>query len=764
MSKKEKKYIPLRLSILFMFIGLGFIFTCFSVVYWNYVLLPEIRNNTRSSITALSQIQAFRLETYIDSHRDTLTPQKLKNFMGSILLLKDSKTHYQFLVGIRLVMDYDTFDQPFHDGSADGYKNFDVSASSFICNDCIETELLLYSPSTKDLIGSAYFTINSQFINYIEKNIQLNFLFGIITIVVIITLFWWITSMMIRPFSQIAFHLKVQNIQTLTPLPKLSAPITKEIMAVKIAMDYMLSKISENQKLLKKTVEDRTRELQETIAQMKIEVETRLRAEQEAITANQTKSQFLANMSHEIRTPLNSIIGFSELLKKDLTQKKHKNFLQAIVSSGTTLLVLINDILDLSKIEAEKLDLQYSNVSLRTILQEMRLTFSQRIQAKGLSFHLEIDPDLPDILILDDVRMRQILINLLGNAVKFTKKGSVSVFVRKEFTDNENKLNLIICIQDTGVGIPEDQQKIIFEAFRQQDGQKLSEYGGTGLGLAITKRLIEMMNGTIHLTSEMNKGSVFKIELLDVAVASANDENIEPASDVEENDIEQIIFEPAKILIVDDILNNLILMESFLEDFHFHVDTAMNGLEAIEKAKAFQPDIIFMDIKMPEMDGFEATQKLKADDMTCNIPVIILSASAMKGLSTDLESVKYDDYLTKPVSQKAVIECLKNFIPFATPFDDQISSQTETLLDACNTIPSELIEKIKGYEPQINIHINEGILVDEIENIANEIKTISTSYNCKPVIDWADNILSLAEMFDIEQLSEILKRFSLFIK
>jgi signal transduction histidine kinase/DNA-binding NarL/FixJ family response regulator len=762
MNKKNKKYIPLRVAILFMFIGLGIIFTCLAVFFWNLVLLPEIRNNSISSVTALSQIQAFRLETYIESHRETLTPKKLKDFMGSILLLKDSKTNFQFLVGIRLAMDYDTIDLSFHDDHDEKDRCFDISTSSFVCNDCIETELLLYSPSTKDLIGLAYFTINSQFLNYIEKNIQISFLFGIITIVGIISIFWLMISLMIKPFAQIAFHLRVKNIQNLTPLPKLNGIITQEIMAVKIAMDYMLSRISDHQELLEQTVKDRTIKLQDTIAQMKIEVETRLRAEQEAIKANKSKSQFLANMSHEIRTPLNSIIGFSELLKKDLTQEKHKNYLQTIVGSGKTLLILINDILDLSKIEAGKLDLQYANISLRTLLQEMHLSFNQSIQAKGLSFHCDVDPDLPETLIIDEVRLRQILFNLIGNAVKFTNMGSVKIVARKGCTDDIDKINLIIGVHDTGVGVPKDQQRIIFDAFRQQDGQKISEYGGTGLGLAITKRLIEMMNGTISVHSEINKGSVFQFELPDVAVTS--EKTSEPMPNSDNNDIDQITFADAKILVVDDVLNNLMLMESFLIDFNFHIDTAMNGLEAIEKAKEFQPDVIFMDIKMPVMDGFEATQKLKNDDRTCHIPVIILSASAMKGLSTDLDNVKHDDYLTKPVSQKSVIKSLKKFIPFDMPFDDQTSGQNKTFLDENDKVPIELIEKIKCFEPQITMHITEGILVDEIEHIANEIKSISASFNCKPIIAWTDEILSLAEMFDIERLSEVLKRFSLLVK
>ncbi|ETR73456.1 MAG: multi-sensor hybrid histidine kinase [Candidatus Magnetoglobus multicellularis str. Araruama] len=755
-----------------MFIGLGALFTCLALYFWYIILLPQIRANTTSNIKALSQAQAYRLESYIESNRDTLTPQQLRELMEKMLLLKDSYTHYQFLIGIRLEMDYETIDLAYQRGQSANL--FDIAVSSFSCDDCTESELVLYSTSTRDLIGVATFTINSQFMNYLEKSIQLSFIVGSLTIVGIIILFWWIIAIMLKPFAQLAFHLEAQHSQFPKPLPKLSSPKTQEIMAVKDAMDSMLTRINKNQEILEQTVQERTIELRETIAQMKIEVETRQRAEQEAIAANKTKSQFLANMSHEIRTPLNAIIGFSELLKKDLTDNKHKNYVQTIVSSGKTLLGLINDILDLSKIEAGKLELQYSNVSLRTLLQEMSYTFSPTLTSKGLSYNIDIDPDLPEALLLDEVRIRQILFNLVGNAVKFTEQGSISVFVKKKFTEVDNShIKLIIGVQDTGVGIPEDQVSVIFESFRQQDGQKLSEYGGTGLGLAITKRLIEMMNGKIEVISQVNKGSVFQFELPDIPVASLVQGVTE--KDIFDDDYcGHVEFEPAKILVVDDVPNNQILMESFLVDFNFEILIASNGLEGVDLAQQYHPDLIFMDIKMPVMDGFEATRKIKANALTRNIPIVILSASAMKGISDELDTIEYESYLTKPVSQKAIVEALKKFIPYhgedlsdceETVNDDQDSQEKNVpQTDISFDIPFELLEKIRLFEPQIRVQLDEGILIDDVERIANKIKVINEAYACKPINDWTDEVLNLIDMFDVENLTESLKQFSAFIK
>jgi len=774
MSKKTKKYIPLRGSILIMFIGLAIIFIGLAFYYWHINLQPLIQENAISNIKALSQAQAYRLATYIDTNRKTLSPQRLSELMETMLLLQDSYTHYQFLVSISIELDYETIDPEalYHQPE----NNYDITVSSFDCNDCHQFEIPLYSTSTKDLIGLAIFTINGQFMNFLEKKIQESFIVGIITIISIITVFWLIISIMLRPFAQLAVHLNKQSILSPKELPRLSAPKSREIMALKTAMDQMLSKIIKNQEILEQTVMDRTLRLRETIEQLKNEVTTRQRAEQEAITANRTKSQFLANMSHEIRTPLNAIIGFSDLLSKELTQNKQITYVQTIVSSGKTLLGLINDILDLSKIEAGKLDLQYANISLRTLLEEMSYTFSPSLKNKGLSYSIEIDPDLPETLLLDEVRMRQILFNLVGNAVKFTKKGGISIFVKKKFVeDDHSALDLIIGVQDTGVGIPEDQQAVIFESFRQKDGQKLSEYGGTGLGLAITKRLIEMMNGTIQVKSKMHEGTLFQFEIPNVDVATFVNDNQLSDNANECKQCSKIVFDHAKVLSVDDVLSNQILMDSFLDQFNFEVIKAYNGLEAIEMTKKHQPDIIFMDIKMPVMDGYEAISILKADNATRHIPVVIISASVVKGVSKEINTIEYEAFLSKPVAHDSVIDVLKQLIPYQelTVSQEQTESSENTLgvmlpsnshiAPELVSIPPELIEKLSPFEPQILSQINEGILIDEIEQIASEIKTISESFHCQILVDWAAETLSFVEMFDIENLPENLKRFSVLI-
>ncbi len=252
-------------------------------------------------------------------------------------------------------------------------------------------------------------------------------------------------------------------------------------------------------------------------------------AKEEAESANRAKSEFLANMSHEIRTPMNAVIGFSELLSSLITDKKQKGYLDSIQTAGKSLLTLINDILDLSKIEAGRLDIQYETVNPYSLFNELKQIFAVKIAEKNLEFIVDIDNALPPALILDEVRLRQVLLNLIGNAIKFTDKGYIKLSVKIKIPPTpveKGELGRIsLSVEDTGIGIPSEQQEMIFESFRQQDGQSTRKYGGTGLGLAITKRLVEMMNGQISVKSTVGKGSVFEIILRDVEVSSTESVN-----------------------------------------------------------------------------------------------------------------------------------------------------------------------------------------------------------------------------------------------
>ncbi|MDM8552300.1 response regulator [Desulfobacterales bacterium HSG2] len=381
-------------------------------------------------------------------------------------------------------------------------------------------------------------------------------------------------------------------------------------------------------------------------------------AKEAAEAANRAKSEFLANMSHDIRTPMNAILGFTEILEGEIRDEQQKRHLSSIKSGGKSLLGLINDILDLSKIEAGKLKPEYSAVNLHTLLKDMEQIFSHKIFEKGLEFRIETEPDLPKMIITDETRLRQIFMNLMGNAVKFTDSGHVKLSVNHCcFDEKQSRADILFSVEDTGIGIPQDQQESVFSAFEQQKGQSHAKFGGTGLGLAITKHLTEMMGGEIRVASQVGKGSAFLVIFRDVDIVHA------PESDEkEETDIGSVIFEEAAVLLADDVELNRVLIKSYFSDHpEIRIIEAENGKTALELAERHRPDLILMDMKMPVMDGYEATRMIKADEVLRHIPVIALTADAIKENVTKIMDI-CDDYTAKPVSKAELISVLTKFL------------------------------------------------------------------------------------------------------
>jgi len=364
-----------------------------------------------------------------------------------------------------------------------------------------------------------------------------------------------------------------------------------------------------------------------------------------AENAVKAKQQFLSNMSHEIRTPMNAIIGFTKVLLKTDLSSKQKEYLTAIKMSGDALIVLINDILDLAKVDAGKMVFEQVPFKMSLSISAMLHLFETKIQEKNLKLVFDYDQAIPDVLVGDPVRLHQIILNLVSNAVKFTTKGTITVRV-KVISEDDEKVSIKFSVQDTGIGIPKEKIGKIFDNFQQASSGTSRLYGGTGLGLAIVKQLVEPQGGTIEVISKVNEGSTFSFSLSFLKTdAEAEAEIITKEFDTEINNI--------KVLVVEDIPLNQLLMKTLLDDFGFERDIASNGKIAIEKMETKSYDVILMDLQMPEMNGFEATDYIR-NIMKSDIPIIALTADVTTVDLAKCKTVGMNDYIAKPVDEKSL--------------------------------------------------------------------------------------------------------------
>jgi len=485
-------------------------------------------------------------------------------------------------------------------------------------------------------------------------------------------------------------------------------------------------------------------------------------AKEQAEAANKAKSEFLANMSHEIRTPMNSILGFSEILLNSVTDELQKNYLDTIFTSGKTLLSLINDILDISKIEAGRIELSPEPVYIRSLLFEMEQIFRPKIIEKKISFFTEIDEDTPPAIVLDELRLRQILFNLTGNAIKFTNTGSVQVVLKvllknlKDYT-----LDFMISIVDSGIGIPMNQQKRIFEAFVQQSGQNNRRYGGTGLGLAISKRLVELMKGEISLDSEVGKGSTFSVIFRNVKYTAQSDE----IQSVKSSLADEVEFENSIVLIVDDVKNNRDMVVSNLKECKLRVLQAESAIYALELLKEQKVDLILMDLRMPGMDGREAAQIIRNNPQTSEIPVIAFTAYALK---SDEDSAKkhFDGYLRKPVRKHEIIEELLKHLPYHViqkneKQEKESGEVTAKIAEELSSLTGKKGEEVRSIlESEYLSKIDDLTLLmnpDDISSFSGKILEFAGSNQLNLLSDTGNKLLTLLKTHEYDEVEKTLK-------
>ena len=382
-------------------------------------------------------------------------------------------------------------------------------------------------------------------------------------------------------------------------------------------------------------------ELANAVAQeAKRDAQTAMRKAEEAVKA---KQQFLSNMSHEIRTPMNAIIGFTKVVLKTELGAKQKEYLTAIKMSGDALIVLINDILDLAKVDAGKMTFEQIPFKMETSIFAMLHLFETKIQEKNLKLKIDYDHNIPRVLLGDPVRLHQVILNLVSNAVKFSNKGCITVSVKLNEEDKE-KVSVQFAVADTGIGIEKAKLEKIFENFQQASSGTSRLYGGTGLGLAIVKQLVEPQGGKIQVVSEVNKGSTFSFTLDFLKTK----DNVCAETEIMELDTD---IANIKVLVVEDIPLNQLLMKTILDEFGFERDIAGNGKIAVEKLKQKDYDIILMDLQMPEMNGFEATEYIR-NEMKSDIPIIALTADVTTVDLAKCKEVGMNDYIAKPVDER----------------------------------------------------------------------------------------------------------------
>jgi PAS domain S-box-containing protein len=382
-----------------------------------------------------------------------------------------------------------------------------------------------------------------------------------------------------------------------------------------------------------------------------------LRAKEVAVIANEAKSQFLANMSHEIRTPLHSIMGVQQILEMTKLTDEQREYITIAKTASKSLMEVLNDILDYSKLETGKMELEKNDFCLEELISESATLFQLSAAKKGIRIETNYSKEIPRWVNGDGFRLRQILTNLIGNAIKFTPNGEVSIFVKKIAEFNHHNIKLEFSVKDTGIGIATDKMDRLFRCFSQVDNSNTREYGGTGLGLSICKGLVEQMNGDIWFESIQGGGSTFYFTCVLEMCDEGDVQSCEPQMlivDVKQN-------RPLKILLVEDEEGNRLIVNKFTENMHWQLTSVENGKQAVDLLEKTSFDLILMDIQMPIMDGYTATQIIRKMEVSKHTPIIAMTAFALKRDSDKCLEIGIDDYLLKPVAVQDFYEMIEKW-------------------------------------------------------------------------------------------------------
>jgi signal transduction histidine kinase/CheY-like chemotaxis protein len=486
----------------------------------------------------------------------------------------------------------------------------------------------------------------------------------------------------------------------------------------------------------------------------------KLRAEH----SNQEKTIFLANMSHEIRTPMNAIIGFSELLQGELREPKHRQYLQSIRASAGSLLLLINDILDMSKIEAGVMELRPEPTDLREVCDFIHTLFSEPAAKKNLRLECHVAENFPHALLLDRIRLRQILVNLVGNAVKFTDKGGIEVRVTWEKQETSSQVTLIIEIQDTGVGIPQDKLQTIFKPFVQAGAYREKEKQGTGLGLSIVKRLTEIMGGTVTVASVLEQGSAFSLRFPKVPISTRLPAS-ETSSPNEEANFNEL--RAATLLVVDDNETNCQLIAGMFAGSHHRLFFGSSGEEAVVKARELKPDILLLDVRMPGIGGHGALAEIRKTPGLEFMPIIAITASNLLSEDNQLKE-QFSGFVRKPFSKRELFDELADFLlrnsKNESSKENGGSGQKENASATIAPAPKELISQLRLLIIEPWPSIRDSVAVNESKVFALGLEGLGQRWQCEPLVHYAQKLLLDAQNYAVTDLEKHLGEFAALVE
>ncbi len=476
-----------------------------------------------------------------------------------------------------------------------------------------------------------------------------------------------------------------------------------------------------------------------------------------SMQANEAKTMFLANMSHEIRTPMNSIIGFSELLSKHIAEPPLNGYLNSIKASGKVLLALINDLLDLEKIEAGQMSIRKENTNFVFLLKEIEESFSMDFAEKQIELLVRTNDEFPKLIYVDSLKMKQILLNLSSNALKFTHHGQVSISAAFTFNSDQTKGNLFITVSDTGIGISQDKQKSIFDPFVQDKRPNEKIQQGTGLGLSIVRKLVSMMGGVISMQSKIDKGTTFSISIPDIEATN------DPFSEIEGETASSVMFSQERVLIIDSVQANLDVLCAQGNNLNLDCTPCFYGEGIVDEVLKHKPSLIIMDMRLPKSNDFKYFKLIKANEQIKNIPIIASSASSEAKEEHRAIKEGYDAYISKPIVQEHLINEVSKFITAQQRQDNSFVQ-----------IPNNDFCFVNGDKEKLRLHLETSVLPlsQDLQEIlsSEKLNVFSDKINqaieqspWPPLIQYAQILNTAIKSYDFETIQKMIHNFKFFM-